>query len=104
MLYATEDHESNGCILRGEEYHGIVPCLCNPFSVPMAWTTMLINCNYLGLSGDAVDTFLDIITEHRTNVMTKLLGVLKEHDVVEGKIVYGFPFVIGSNIGWESIC
>ena len=66
--------------------------------------SVVVHCEYLGLSGDAVEKFLDVITDHRTDVMRKLLCVLKEHDVVEGKIVYGFPFVIGSNIGWESIC
>ena len=36
--------------------------------------------------------------------MKELSGVLKEHDVVEGKVVYGFIFTIDSDIGWESIC
>ena len=64
---------------------------------------MLIHCDYLGFSGDAVKIIIDVITEHRTDFIRKLLGIHKEYYVVEGTVVYGFLFVIGSDIGWDSI-
>ena len=72
----------------------MVPCFGNPFNVAMAWIYMLIHSDYLGLSGDLIEEFLDVITEHRANVMAKLLCVFKKHDNVEGEIVGGFSFAM----------
>ena len=64
----------------------------------MARAAMLAHCDNLGFSGYVVETFFDVITEYCTDVMRELLGVLKEHNVVEGEVIYGFPLAIGSDI------
>ena len=79
-------------------------CLSNPFSVPMTRVAMLIHCDNLGCSGYAIEIFFDVITEYRTYVMRELLAVLQEHNVVEGDVIYEYPFAIGSDIWWKSIC
>ena len=72
--------------------------LNNSFSVPMIRAAMLIYCDNFGFSGYAIEKNFDVITEHGTDVTRELLGVFQEHNVVEGEVIDGFPFAIGSDI------
>ena len=70
----------------------------------MLWAAMLIHGDNLCFSGYSIKEFFDVIAEDCTDVMRKLLGVLQEHNVVQGEVIDGFSFAIGSDIGWKSIC
>ena len=65
---------------------------------------MLVHGDYLCFSCDLVEEFFDIIADSRTYVMMKLLGILKEYDVVERKVINRIIFAICGNVGRECIC
>ena len=63
---------------------------------------MLIRDNYLSLSYYAVESFIDVIDEYRTNITRQLQCIFDEHDVFECEFVNRFTFTVCNYI--ERVC
>ena len=82
---------------------GVITCFRHPFGIAVTRTSMLIHCHDLCFSGDSIKELFDIVTDSRTKIVWELLLILQEHNMVQCQIVDGFPFAVGSNVGWKCI-
>lgn len=73
-------------------------CLCDPLSISVTWSFILIHDDYLCFRSDAIKVCFDVITECYADIFGELLYIFQKNHVIEGQVVYLLTLAVGSDV------
>ena len=73
-------------------------CLCDPLSLSVTWSFILIHDDYLCVNSDAIKVCFGVITEGYADIVGELLYIFQKHHAIEGQVVYLLTLAVGSDV------